>query len=338
MELRHLRYFVVVAEEGHFTRAAERLGMQQPPLSQQIRSLEEELGFALFRRHPKGASLTAGGEAFLAEARAILASVDLAVLRAAQASKGTVGQLSVGFTSSAAAHPFIPQIMRAYREAWPEVEVDFREGNAAELSDALASGKLDVALLRRPVSRPNGVSFACLLEEELLLVLPVGHPALPGTHTSTNTSTNTSTSTSRNTSTNTNKPGAAGTRTRPQVALSALRDERFILVRRSGAAGMYANLVQACVEAGFVPNVTIEVERMLTNISLVAAGAGVSAVPASMQGFHAESVVYCAIQDAPPALRAPLTLAWREQAMAPTLRHFIALAQAQAQALAPAQR
>ena len=324
MELRHLRYFVVVAEEGHFTRAAERLGMQQPPLSQQIRGLEEELGFALFRRHPKGASLTAGGEAFLAEARAILASVDLAVVRAAQASKGTVGQLSVGFTSSAAAHPFIPKIMRAYREAWPDVAVDFREGNAAELSDALAAGKLDVALLRRPVSRPDGVSFDCLLEEELLLVLPVGHPALPRTRTNTPTRTITST------------PTAARPRALPQVALSALRDERFILVRRSGAPGMYANLVQACVEAGFVPNVTIEVERMLTNISLVAAGAGVSAVPASMQGFHADNVVYCSIKNAPPALRAPLTLAWRAEGMAPTLRHFIALAQGQAQA--PAQR
>jgi len=306
MELRHLRYFVVVAEEGHFTRAAERLGMQQPPLSQQIRALEQELGFALFRRHPKGAALTAGGEAFLIEARAILDNVDGAVLRAARASSGNVGRLSVGFTSSAAAHPFIPQIMRAYREAWPEVVLDFREGNAAELTDALATGKLDVALLRRPVSRPDGVSFACLLEEELLLVLPVGHAALPK---------------------------SAG-KARPAVPLSALRDERFILVRRSGAPGMYANLVQACVEAGFVPNVAIEVERMLTNISLVAAGAGVSAVPASMQGFHADNVVYCAIKDAPPALSAPLTLAWREEGMRPTLRHFIELART-AQASAP---
>ena len=298
MELRHLRYFVVVAEEGHFTRAAERLGMQQPPLSQQIRALEQELGFELFRRHPKGAALTAGGDAFLQEARAILENVDAAVGRAARASSGTVGRLSVGFTSSAAAHPFIPQVMRAYRAAWPEVVLEFREGNAAELTEALVQDKLDVAFLRRPVSRPEGLSFHCLLEEELLLVLPVGHPALP----------------------------RARSRRRPAVPLSALRDERFILVRRSGAPGMYANLVEACVQAGFVPNVAIEVERMLTNISLVAAGAGVSAVPASMQGFHGENVVYCAIQDAPPALAAPLTLAWRDDGQRPTLRHFIDLA------------
>lgn len=298
MELRHLRYFVVVAEEGHFTRAAERLGMQQPPLSQQIRALEQELGFELFRRHPKGAALTAGGEIFLQEARAVLANVDAAVARATLASTGAAGRLSVGFTSSAAAHPLIPCVMRAYREAWPQVVLEFREGNAAELTDALVHDKLDVAFLRRPVSKPDGLAFHSLLEEELLLVLPVGHPALPRTR--------------------------AGERA--SVPLSALRDERFILVRRSGAPGMYANLVEACVQAGFVPNIAIEVERMLTNISLVAAGAGVSAVPASMQGFHAESVVYCAIEDAPPTLSAPLTLAWREQAQRPTLRHLIELA------------
>lgn len=298
MELRHLRYFVVVAEEGHFTRAAERLGMQQPPLSQQIRALEQELGFDLFRRHPKGAMLTAGGEAFLVEARAILDNVDAAVVRAARASSGSVGRLSVGLTSSAAAHAFIPQVMRAYRDAWPQVKLEFREGNAAELTDALVQNQLDVAFLRRPVSQPEGLSFERLLEEELLLVLPVGHPALP-------------------------RERGHG---RPAVPLSSLRDERFILVRRSGAPGMYANLVEACVQAGFVPNVAIEVERMLTNISLVAAGAGVSAVPASMQGFHAENVVYCSIKDAPPALSAPLTLAWRDDGQRPTLRHFIELA------------
>lgn len=298
MELRHLRYFVVVAEEGHFTRAAERLGMQQPPLSQQIRALEQMLGFDLFRRHPKGAALTAGGAAFLQEARAILENVDAAVVRATRASSGAVGRLSVGFTSSAAAHPFIPQLMRAYREAWPDVMLDFREGNAAELTEALVHDQLDVAFLRRPVDRPDALAFHRLLEEELLLVLPVGHPALPRTRS----------------------------RRRPAVPLSALRDERFILVRRSGAPGMYAELVEACVQAGFVPNVAIEVERMLTNISLVAAGAGVSAVPASMQGFHDENVVYCSIKDAPPSLAAPLTLAWREDTQRPTVHHFIDLA------------
>lgn len=124
MELRHLRYFVAVAEARHMTRAAERLGIKQPPLSQQIKLLETELGFELFRRHPKGVELTAGGRAYLPDARAILASVDMAAAKAARAAKGIHGSICVGVTSSAAAHPFIPQIIRAYRAAYPDVNID----------------------------------------------------------------------------------------------------------------------------------------------------------------------------------------------------------------------
>ncbi len=295
MELRHLRYFVAVAEEGHFTRAAERLGMQQPPLSQQIRALEQELGFDLFKRHPKGADLTPGGAAFLAEARAILENVQQAAVRAGRVADGSAGTIAVGFTSSAAAHPLIPQIVRAYREAWPGVSLDFKEGNAAELTEAIAEGKLQLAFLRLPVSRPPGIVFQQLLEEEMLLVLPVGHPLLQ------------------------NRRGDD----MPAISLKSLRDERFILVRRHGAPGMYSNLIDACKRAGFTPQIAIEVDRMLTNISLVAAGAGISAVPASMRGFHPDSVVYCRIRDGVPGLSAPLTLATRDDDPPPAARHFL---------------
>ncbi|WP_306391055.1 LysR substrate-binding domain-containing protein [Telluria beijingensis] len=232
------------------------------------------------------------------EARAILARLDTAVERAGRISQGVEGVLSIGFTSSAAAHQAIPALTRTYREQWPQVVLDFRERNAAELTDEVAQGKLDIAFLRRPASRPDGLTFHTLLEEDLLLVLPAGHAAIPA--------------------------HAAGTL--PKVPLLALRDEPFILVRRSGAPGMYGNLIEACVQAGFVPHVAIEVERMLTNISLVAAGAGVSAVPASMQGFHARRVVYCAIQDAPPTLSAPLTMVWRDDGQRPPVGHMVALA------------
>ncbi|RJF92433.1 LysR family transcriptional regulator [Noviherbaspirillum saxi] len=295
MELRHLRYFVVVAEEGHFTRAAQRLSMQQPPLSQQIRALEQELGFDLFRRHPKGAELTAGGVVFLQEAKAILDGVEQGAARAARAASGSAGNISVGFTSSAAAHPIIPQIMRSYRAAWPGVTLEFREGNAAELTDALSAATLDIAFLRLPVSQPPGIHFKRLLEEEMLLVLPVGHPLLRK-HTG---------------------------RSMPTISLKSLKDEQFILVRRRGAPGMYSNLIDACVRAGFTPNITVEVERMLTNISLVAAGAGISAVPASMKGFHEDAVVYCHIQEAGPDLNAPLTMACRDGETKATVRHFM---------------
>jgi DNA-binding transcriptional LysR family regulator len=296
MELRHLRYFVVVAEEGHFTRAAERLGMQQPPLSQQIRALEDELGFELLRRHPKGAALTAAGVVFLQEAKAILDSVNQAAARGAQVARGAEGTIAIGLTSSAAAHPLIPRIVRAYRSAWPRVRLEFREGNAAEMTDAVAAGKLNVAFLRRPVGRPAGLAFHRLLEEEMLLVLPAGHRLL-SEHT-----------------------GSA----MPSIALQSLRDEQFILVRKHGAPGMYSNLIEACMRAGFTPTIAVEVERMLTNISLVAAGAGVTAVPASMKGFHADSVVYCRILDSGPELGAPLNLICLEADTAPAVEHFLA--------------
>jgi DNA-binding transcriptional LysR family regulator len=298
MELRHLRYFVVVAEEGHFTRAAKRLGIKQPPLSQQIRALETELGFDLFRRHPKGADLTEGGVVFLNEARVLLDGVTQASARASRAARGVEGSLSVGFTSSAAAHPLIPRVLRAYRASWPGVALEFREGNAAELTEALAAGKLDVALLRLPVSSPPGVDFVALLDEEMLMVLPRGHAALRSA-----------------------RPGVM-----PVVSLKAMKDEPFILVRRGGAPGMYANLVAACERNGFTPRIAIEVDRMLTNISLVAAGAGVSAVPASMQGFHLDQVAYCRIRDGGPDLQAPLTLACRAGTLSPVVSQFVALA------------
>jgi DNA-binding transcriptional LysR family regulator len=306
MELRHLRYFVVVAEEGHFTRAAERLGMQQPPLSQQIRALEQELGFDLFRRHPKGADTTPAGAAFLTEARAILANVQQAAVRAARVANGSAGTIALGFTSSAAAHPLIPAIVRAYRQAWPDVNLEFKGGNAAEVTEAIAAGKMHLGFLRLPVSGPPGVVFRPLLAEEMLLVLPTGHPLLQGW-----------------------RGGDM-----PVIPLASLRDEHFILVRRHGAPGMYSNLIDACKRAGFDPHITAEVDRMLTNISLVAAGIGISAVPASMRGFHADSVVYCRIRDADPALSAPLTLVTREDETMPAARHFLDMV---AQVLEPAQ-
>ncbi|KAF1042901.1 MAG: HTH-type transcriptional regulator BenM [Herbaspirillum frisingense] len=306
MELRHLRYFLVVAEEQHFTRAAERLGMQQPPLSHQIRLLEQELGFDLFRRHPKGADLTAGGKVFLEEAKTILRSVDLASQKAARAAQGFAGTISIGFTSSAAAHPLIPGIIRAYREAYPGVHMALTEANAAELTEDVMHGKVDMGFLRQPVAQPQGIAFHELLEEEMLLILPAGHPLLEGGA----------------------RRGrrAADADGMPTVSLNALADEEFILVRRHGAPGMYSNLVAACENAGFTPRIALEIDRMLTNISLVAAGVGVSVVPASMKSFHRESVVYCRVKDARPALLAPINLVCRGEPVEPTQQNFLQLA------------
>jgi DNA-binding transcriptional LysR family regulator len=298
MELRHLRYFVMVAEERHFTRAAARLNMQQPPLSQQIRALEAELGFDLFKRHPKGVDLTAGGQVFLQEAQDILARVKEGSLKASRAAHGIEGQLSVGFTSSAATHPLIPRIIRAYRERFPGVSVLLKEGSAQQLTEETVDGSVDVGILRAPVGGHQSIEFHRLLNEEMLLTLPVGHPLLA-------------------------RHGKGDEA--PVIPLTDLADERFILVRRPGAPGMYANLIKACQRAGFEPNIAFEVERMLTNVSLVAAGEGISIVPASMRDVHKESVVYCRIGHSRPRLHAPITLVCRSFNQLPPQVNFIDL-------------
>lgn len=298
MELRHLRYFVAVAEARHMTRAAERLGIQQPPLSQQIKVLEAELGLELFKRHPKGVELTAGGRAYLPEARAILASVEVAGIKAARAAKGLHGSISVGVTSSAATHPLIPQIIRAYRLAYPDVNIDLSDGNAAELTEEVEHGRLHAAFLRAPVARPQKLVFHHLLNEEMLLILPVGH-SLIETKSSV---------------------GA------PRIALKSIAGEPLVLVRRPGAPGLYENLLQACRHAGFIPKIAAEVQHMLLNISFVAAGVGVSIVPASLRGILHDKVVYCRLLGAKPVLVAPIMLVCSADEASPTAKNFVQLA------------
>src|SRR5215471_15990256 len=148
MELRHLRYFVAIAEEGSVTRAAARLHMQQPPLSQQLRDLERELGFPLFDRSRKGVELTAAGAIFFDEAKGLLAHAQRAKDYAAHAATGLVGALTIGFTSSAAMGRIAPRIIAAYREHYPRVRLSFSDGNAAALTQAILQSALDIALVR----------------------------------------------------------------------------------------------------------------------------------------------------------------------------------------------
>lgn len=296
MELRHLRYFQTVAECGHMTRAAALLGMAQPPLSQQIKALEEQLGMLLFRRHPKGVTLTEGGRLLLVETRRILHDVAAMEERMKRFAEGRQGILCVGFTSSAAAHAFTPQAFRECRNLYPQMELRVTEDNAAEITDGLVATRLHCALLRVPVAQPPGIVFETLLREPVLVALPLDHRLVA-------------------------RRKVAGP---PTVALADLRDESFILVRRPGAPGLYANLLALCEREGFRPRVAAEVDRMMTNLNLVAAGVGVSVVPASMQGAHAHAIVYCPLREA-ASLDAPLTLAYREDDCAGATATFIDL-------------
>jgi DNA-binding transcriptional LysR family regulator len=289
MDLRHLRYFVAVADAGHMTRAAAQLGIQQPPLSQQIKALETHLGMPLFQRHPKGVHLTDGGRAFLPDARRLLADMAALELRMRRIARGELGRLAVAFTSSAAAHAFTPLALRACHSRYPDITLELSEANAAEITDGVAQARLHCGLLRVPVSRPDGVTLEHLLDEPAVLALPLDHRLAA-------------------------KAGP--------VQITALRGESLVLVRRPGAPGLYANLLALCEAAGFQPRIVAEVERMTINLNLVAAGAGVSVVPASMQGVHTHAVAYRPLA---ARLDAPLTLAYRTADCAGPTASFVAL-------------
>ncbi|MFM9901620.1 MAG: LysR family transcriptional regulator [Polaromonas sp.] len=300
MDIRHLRYFLAVADAGHMTRAAEGLGIQQPPLSQQIKALERELGMVLFRRHPKGVALTDEGRLFEAEARSQLANLAAMQARMGRVARGELGGLNIGFTSSAAAHGFTPDLLRACRRDHPGVRLAISENNAADIIEAVAAGRLHCGLIRVPVAQPEALLFETLLREPVVVALPIDHRLV----------------------------AAGGLRPAP-VELASLRDDDFILVRRPGAPGLYANLLARCEQQGFTPRIAAEVERMVTSLNLVAAGVGVAVVPASMQGWHAHAVAYLKLASN-VQLDAPLTLVYRQAEASGVMRQFIALARATA--------
>lgn len=293
MELRHLRYFVAVAEEGHITRAAERLGIQQPPLSQQIQALERELDARLFRRKPRGVELTPAGRALYDEARAILARADEAIAATRRAAQGEAGRIGIGFTSSASFHPFVPRAIRAFREAHPLVALALEESGTTELVAALRAQTIDAAFVRSPVGESDDLFVRPLFDEPMVAALPSGHFLSAASD---------------------------------NLPLAALAGETFILYRRPVGPGLHDAIIAACDRAGFSPKIGQEAPRMLSTLSLVAAGLGVTVVPASMSRLEAEGVVYRGI-DKSTQLTAPLNLAYRRDEISAAVRRFVALVQ-----------
>jgi DNA-binding transcriptional LysR family regulator len=180
MEFRHLRYIIAVAEEGHITRAAERLGIAQPPLSRLIKAVEQEINVQLFRRVPRGVELTDAGRTFLAGARATFANLDRTLESARRTARGEEGQISVAFTSATAFHPLVPRVIREFRETFPLVAVTLDESYSAELIECIESDRLDAAFLRSNIAKLGGLVFHPLLEEPLVVALPKGHALARG--------------------------------------------------------------------------------------------------------------------------------------------------------------
>jgi DNA-binding transcriptional LysR family regulator len=294
MELRHLRYFVAVAEHGHVTRAAESLGIQQPPLSQQIKALEDELGVQLLRRKPRGVELTDAGTAFLERARAILGEVDRAFASTRRTARGEEGRVVVGFTSSAPFHPFVPRVIRMFREASPHVSLVLEESGSSDLVQGLHSEMIDAAFIRSPVADVVDLLVQPLLDERMLVALPTGH--------------------------------ALASRANAPLALAELANHTFILYKRPGAPGLYDSIIAACRGAGFSPRVGQEAPRIVSTLNLVAAGLGVSIVPESLRRLQMDGVVYRELAD-DAHLTAPLILACRRGENSAAVQRFIDVVQ-----------
>jgi DNA-binding transcriptional LysR family regulator len=294
MELRHLRYFIAVAEEGHITRAAERLDMEQPPLSRRIKAIEQELGAQLLRRKPRGVELTDAGRAFLDKARAVLASLDNAVQTTRRTARGEQGRICVGVTPTSPFHPFVPHAIRAFREAFSLVTVTLEEGQTNELIEHLRDERIDVAFIRSPPADSDGLAVFPLMEEVIVVALPERHVLAKG------------------------HVDAA-------IPLSALASEIFIIQGGRYGLGLYAATIKACRAAGFSPRIGPEAPRLASTLNLVAIGLGVSFVPASLQRLHIDGVAYRRLKG-PNQPTSPLQLASRRGDPSAVVGHFLSLA------------
>ncbi|MBL6459268.1 LysR family transcriptional regulator [Belnapia sp. T6] len=302
LDLRQLRYFVAVAEEGHVTRAAERLGMQQPPLSQQIKAMEAQLGLQLFRRRPRGVELTESGQVLFNEARSILARLEQAERATQSTARGEQGRLRIGVAPTAPFHPFVPAVIRAFREAWPEVSVTLDECLSRQAVQGLAEARLDVAFVRAELPDARELTIHRLIEEPMVIAMPAAHPLAAG----------------------------------PAPLRRPLHDfagEAFIAFARVDGPGMFETTMAACHRAGFTPRLGQEAPRITSTLGLVAVGLGVALVPASMQRVHLDGVAYCNLTPEECPL-VPLHLAIQRGAGSAVLHNFVGLVRREASVLA----
>lgn len=295
MELRHLRYFVAVAEELHFTRAAERLHIGQPPLSQQIQALETELGVQLFERSKRWVRLTEAGRLFLDDARRILALASQAANTARRAQRGEVGELRIGFTLSTSFTPLFATVINRYRQQFPEVTLTLLEMATLRQIKALDQRALDLGFVRPPEEAiPDTVHMTTLRRDALMVVLPAGH-ALAA---------------------------------KQQVAMAELEHASFVMYPQDAGTGIQPQILRLCRAAGFVPRITQEAGEATTIIGLVAAGCGISILPSPCDNIHMEGVCYRPLMG--QAATTSLELAQRKLDSSPLIDAFVALARATA--------
>ncbi|WP_203531161.1 LysR substrate-binding domain-containing protein [Pseudoroseicyclus tamaricis] len=281
-----MRYFLAVAEELNFGQAAEKLGIAQPNLSQQIKALEEIVGATLFDRTQRSVKLTAAGEFFREEARQTMAHAGTALAKARRAGRGEIGHIAVGYVGSATYTGALITIMAAFREEFPQVEIDLAELEMQEQLARIAAGTLDIGFVRPPVELPLGIGTSLILQEDIVLAMPARHPLAEA-----------------------------------DVTLADLRDEPFLTPRHAANVSFRKYTTQACEAVGFTPQLGRQAADFVTIISMVAIGFGVALVPQSCQALHLPGVRYKRLQDV--SVKADLSLASRRSEPSPIVRAFL---------------
>lgn len=266
MELRQFRYFIAVAEELHFTRAAERLHIGQPPLSLQIQAIERELGVTLLKRTRRRVELTPVGELFLHEARMALMQASRAVDTAKRAARGEVGTLRLSFITSVPLVDVFTRAVRAFRLALPDVHLELKIKPSVEIIDDVLLDTVDVGFTRPSIQTvmPSTVIAVPVYQDRLMAVLPIDHPL---------------------------------NKTEGPIPLTALRSDRFVLRPRGQGTGFFEQVFTMCAEAGFTPNIAQETSEATTTLGLVAAGVGITIAPQALQSIKVHDVVWRELSD-----------------------------------------
>lgn len=289
MELRHLRYFIAVAEELNFTRAAERLGIKQPPLSLQIRQLEKEMGTPLFRRLTRGVELTAAGRLFLEEGRTILSQVDQAKTDVKRRARGETGQMSLGAAGACYFHPLIGIILSQFHKSYPDVVLSPEENHTPTLIAKLHAGTIDAAFVRSSSADCDGLALEAVAGEDTLAVLPENTELRNGS----------------------------------SVPLSALAQEKFVLPPQRMNVSFYEAIIESCLRSGFQPILGQQAPSTIAVIPMVAAGYGVSIVPQSLSRLRIKGVTYMPIKGHRPTT--PINLAYRTNDNSASVRNLVSL-------------
>jgi DNA-binding transcriptional LysR family regulator len=297
VELRHLRYFVAVAQRKGFREAARFLHVSQPAISKTLTQLEQELELKLFARVGRTVQLTPQGQIFYEETLRTLQQADHAAESARRAARGEIGTLTIGFCS-VATYGFLPQVVNRYKEILPGVQLLFREMNPPQQEMAFLQGELDVGITRLPFSKKlaRELEVRTLLREPLVLAVPHEHRF-----------------------------------TGKRVKMEELSEEPFILLQRDGAPTVYDGILGMCQTHGFAPHVAYEADFMHTLFTLVAAGQGVSLVPACTLNLRPEGVRFLRLQ--PEEYKADLVLAWPKTSASTVLQTFIKLLEKQRKAI-----